>query len=186
MNSKPSIPGFSSPAAGPEHPLERLSACHERVERQCVTLERLVAYLQTHAVDVVAADAAAAVIAYFEKAAANHHADEEIDLFPALREAVTGGQAQALQHALQDLERQHVDLGQQWATLHASLQRIVQQASVELDAHVVERFVVGYRAHMAIEESQVLPLARQCLQENTLQQIGLAMSRRRGLHVSLQ
>ena len=33
-----SFPGFSSPAAGPEAPLDMLAACHTRVEKQCQTL----------------------------------------------------------------------------------------------------------------------------------------------------
>ena len=43
-----SIPGFSAPSAGFEAPLEMLSACHLRIERQCATLRRLVPHLATH------------------------------------------------------------------------------------------------------------------------------------------
>ena len=57
-----SFPGFSSPAAGPEAPLDMLAACHTRVEKQCRTLERLQAHLGTHGSDTAAQEAAHAVL----------------------------------------------------------------------------------------------------------------------------
>ena len=66
MASDSTFPGFHSPAAGPEHPLDMLSACHERVQCQCDTLLRLWTYLQSHVVDPTAADAAMAILTYFE------------------------------------------------------------------------------------------------------------------------
>ena len=78
-----SIPGFSTPAAGFEAPLEMLSACHLRIARQCATLRRLVPHLTTRGADVEARSAAANIVRYFETSAKHHHADEEKDLFPA-------------------------------------------------------------------------------------------------------
>src|SRR3546814_4088814 len=74
------IPGFSSPAAGPDAPLELLSACHERMGRQCTTLQRLAAHVATHGTDGAAQTAAASVRRYFDTAAVHHHRDEEDDL----------------------------------------------------------------------------------------------------------
>ena len=34
------LPGHSAPTAGFEAPIEMLSACHHRIERQCATLRR--------------------------------------------------------------------------------------------------------------------------------------------------
>ena len=53
-----SFPGFFSPAAGPEAPLQMLAACHTRVEKQCRTLERLQAHLPKHGSDGAAQEAA--------------------------------------------------------------------------------------------------------------------------------
>ena len=80
MTPSLSLPGFSSPAAGPEDPLAMLSACHERVERQCRTLTRLLPHLAQHGADAQAREAGQAVLRYFDEAAPNHHADEEDDL----------------------------------------------------------------------------------------------------------
>ena len=82
------FPGHTAPDGGFEVPLEMLSACHHRVERQCATLRRLVAHLATRGADADAAAAAAAVLRYFDSAAKDHHADEEQDLFPALIESM--------------------------------------------------------------------------------------------------
>lgn len=79
-----SFPGHSGPSASFEVPLEMLTACHHRIESQCTTLQRLVAHLATHDVDMDASIAAAAVLRYFDTSARDHHADEEADLFPAL------------------------------------------------------------------------------------------------------
>jgi len=48
-----SFPGFSSPAAGSETPLDMLAACHARVEKHCRTLERLQEHLSLHGSDAV-------------------------------------------------------------------------------------------------------------------------------------
>jgi hemerythrin-like domain-containing protein len=185
MPAAASFPGFSSPAVGPEDPMAMLSACHERVLRQCATLTRLAAYLRDHAVDANAADAAAAVIQYFEKAAPHHHADEEVDLFPLLRQRMDGPSLEVLEAVLQQLEHQHESLNAQWAPLHAVLSQIAAQQPVLLDAAAVEGFVSGYRAHLAIEDEKVFPLALQVLTPQDLQTLGVALSKRRGLLIQV-
>ena len=40
------FPEFSTPAGEAEAPLEMLSACHDRMQRQCATLKRLVPHLR--------------------------------------------------------------------------------------------------------------------------------------------
>ena len=87
------FPGHRAPNAGFEVPLEMLAACHHRVESQCTTLQRLVAHLATHGSDEGARVAAAAVLRYFDTSAVDHHADEEIDLFPALIDSMAGSDA---------------------------------------------------------------------------------------------
>ena len=67
-------------ASGFEAPLEVLSGCHRRVERQCATLRRLVAHLLERDPDEDARAAAAAVMRCFDTATRDHHADEEMDL----------------------------------------------------------------------------------------------------------
>ena len=57
--AKIAFPGFQTPAAGFEVPLEMLSACHGRVERQCQTMLRLVPHLAANGPDQAAREALA-------------------------------------------------------------------------------------------------------------------------------
>src|SRR3546814_6382590 len=70
-----------------------LAACHHRIERQCTTLKRLVPHLREHGSDEQAQSAAVAIMRYFDTSAIQHHADEEVDLFPALIESMAGSDA---------------------------------------------------------------------------------------------
>ena len=90
------LPGHTPPPVGFEAPLEMLSACHARIEQQCATLQRLVPHVASHGADTQARSAAAGVMRYFDTAAVDHHADEEVDLFPALIEAMAGSDAVCL------------------------------------------------------------------------------------------
>src|SRR3546814_4094799 len=80
------FPGFSGPAASTEAPLEMLAACHIRIERHCATLRRQAAHLTEHGADADARTAAMHVMRCFDTAAEQHHADEEVDLFPRSEE----------------------------------------------------------------------------------------------------
>lgn len=108
------IPGFSTPTVGADAPLELLSACHARIERQCATLLRLAVHLAAHGIDDEARQAATSVMRYFDLSAPNHHADEEQDLFPALLESVAGSDAQCLRALIDGLSAEHRALEALW------------------------------------------------------------------------
>lgn len=176
-----SLPGFSSPAAGPEAPLDMLAACHTRVEKQCRTLERLQAHLGTHGSDTAAQEAAYAVLRYFNSAAKHHHEDEEDNLFPALLEAMAGSDAVCIRELTEALEADHRQLEQRWATLRVKLQAIAQGEAQVLSEGEVEAFVDGYRTHILREDTELLPMALRLLDDQALREIGQAMRERRGL-----
>ena len=71
-------------AVGFEVPLEMVVACHLRVAQQCATLQRLAPHVPAQGADADARSAALGVMRHFDTAARGHHADEEVDLFPAL------------------------------------------------------------------------------------------------------
>src|SRR5205085_11054663 len=79
---------FDAPA-GFDDPLEMLLGCHRRIEKQLDTLKKLRAHIEARGVDAEASAAAQAVLRYFQKAAANHHQDEERDLFPLLESRIS-------------------------------------------------------------------------------------------------
>ena len=181
MNTPQSFPGFSSPAAGPEAPLDMLAACHTRVEKQCRTLERLQAHLGTHGSDTAAQEAAHAVLRYFNSAAKHHHEDEEDNLFPALLDAMAGSDAVCIRDMTEALEAEHRVLEQRWAAMRLKLQAVAQGEAVALGVQEVEAFVGGYRAHILREDTELLPMAERLLGEQALREIGQAMRERRGL-----
>ena len=180
MNTKMSLPGFSSPAAGPEAPLSMLADCHTRVERQCRTLERLLAHLPAHGSDRAAQEAAQAVLRYFDLAAPNHHADEEVNLFPALLEAMAGSDAVCIRELIQGLMAEHRQLEARWSALREKLEAIADGEAVVPGADEVADFVAGYRAHIHKEDTELLPMAARLLGDAALQEIGQAMRTRRG------
>ena len=174
------LPGHSAPAVGFEVPLEMLAACHGRVEAQCATLRRLVVHLAEHGVDQQAREAAAAVTRYFDTSAVHHHADEEVDLFPALIEAMAGSDAVCLRELTASLTAEHRELEQRWRALRRRLEQVARGNASALTDVEVHDFIGLYERHIAREEAELLPMAGRLLRDAELDRIGLAMRARRG------
>ena len=175
------LPGFHSPSASTEAPLEMLAACHGRVDKQCQTLQRLVPHLALNGADGAAREAAQAVMRYFDTAAQHHHQDEEHDLFPALIEAVAGSDAVCIQELIAGLLADHRALEARWHGLRQALAAVCEGDAKALGADVVTGFVQAYDAHIATEENHLLPLAQRLLDEAALRRLGRAMRERRGI-----
>ena len=172
---------FPTPAAGFDEPSEILDGCHERIRRQCALIVRIAAHLAKHGADAEAREAAAGVIRYFEGAAANHHRDEEEDLFPLLHYAAPSGELNAVRALLALLRDDHRRLEARWADMHSRLAAIVEGRPPDLDADVAEGFAEAYERHIALEEAQLLPLARRVLDARATERMGTRMARRRGV-----
>lgn len=168
----------AAPAAGFDEPFEMLAACHERVERMLVLLERLAAHLPAHGSDAQAVAAARDVMRYFDLAAPHHHEDEERHVLPALRAA--GDDAFAAQ-----IEQEHVEMRRRWLELRRSLLDVAGGTWVASgDAAEFapwQQFAALYRAHAASEESLAFPQARATLDADAQRAMGQEMARRRGV-----
>lgn len=175
--------GRSLPVGGFEAPLEMLSACHGRIERQCATLRRLVPHLASHGADEDARTAAANVMRYFDTAAKHHHDDEEKDLFPALIESMAGSDPVCLREMTQGLSDEHRELEARWRHLRAKLEQIVVGHSVPLSSEDVQALVGLYERHMEREEQELLPMAARLLSDEELERIGRSMRERRGIEL---
>jgi pyridoxamine 5'-phosphate oxidase len=169
-------------SAGPgfDDPLGMLAACHRRIERQLATLDRLQRHLPEHGCDSDARAAARAILKYFDSAAPNHHADEEMSLFPRLV-AAASKQASPL---IAELEGEHVRLAAGWRHLRPQLAGIVAGARGNLSPKEVEQIRAAYAAHIAREEDLLIPLAARTLDAGTLAMIGREMAERRGVDPS--
>ena len=174
------FPGYPSPGAGFEVPLEMLAACHLRVEQQTARLQRLALHVPRHGADADARVAAAGSLRYFDTAARHHQDDEEIDLFPALIESMAGSEAVCLRDMVASLTSDHRELERLWYGLRPTLERLVAGEAVALNCTAVDAFAHLYQTHIAREEAELLPMASRLLGDAELDRIGMAMRLRRG------
>ena len=162
-----------------DEPLEMLEACHQRIEQQLGTLERLLAYLPEHGADESARRAAQAVLRYFRQAGPNHHADEENDLFPVLSQRATGADGVAVTKLVDILLAEHQLMAEALAVVLSQLEPIAQGTGVHLDAVAVSRVATLYRRHIERENGELLPLAHRWLTSQDIERLSTAMTDRR-------
>jgi len=172
---------FSGPAADFDHPIDILDGCHERIRRYGMTIVRLASHLESKGADAQARAAAAGVVRYFDTAGADHHRDEEDDLFPALTRYVSSQELNALFDLLHRLRADHVRLDVLWQDMRTRLCAVVEGHANTLDATVAAGFGEAYEGHIALEEAELLPLARRVLDDDLLHALGARMARRRGV-----
>ena len=168
-------------APGYDQPIAVLKHCHDRIRKQLATLDKLLAHLPAHGADEQAQQAAAAVLKYFDKAAHFHHDDEEQDLVPLLQTVARGEDAQVLAALLPGILQDHKDMDAMWQGLHAPLAAIAAGSAAGLSDSAVRRFVQCYTAHMEREEANIAPMAKRLFSPAQMEQLGVAMQRRRGL-----
>jgi hemerythrin-like domain-containing protein len=172
------LPGFNTPAVGFEQPFAMLEACHERVERTLVLLQRLRAYLREQPADEPARQAARDVLRYFDLAAPLHHQDEELHVFPRL---LAQG-APSVVALVQRLQQDHVLMGADWAAARSALQALADGPAVGFSAHeegLLDQFAQRYQQHIEAEEGTAYPGARALLTQDDLHAMGLEMAGRR-------
>ncbi|MCA1791448.1 MAG: hemerythrin domain-containing protein, partial [Thioalkalivibrio sp.] len=172
--------GMGEVTPGFEDPLGVLRACHRRIAERLDLLERLPEYVEMHGADASAQSAAQSVLNYFDRGAVHHHQDEEEDLFPVLREARgRAGWDDRVVEALERLAVEHERLAWRWAQVRPSL--VVLARGKRVPTLRTEDLVRAYRAHMAVEDERIFPLAAHLLDSGELQRLGTAMRKRRGL-----
>jgi hypothetical protein len=172
-------PARAAPMPGFERPLQRLSACHGRVVKQCAMLRWLAPHVLAHGCDAAARMAAASALRFFDGAAKDIHADEDLDLFPALIDSMAGSDPVCIREMTCALTAEHRELERRWRSLRGTLERIAQGEAAMLEAADVESLAGGYDSHIAREESELLPMASRLLGDAELERMGGAMRARR-------
>ena len=176
--NQPHIPDFTNP-------LGLLVHCHERIEAQLSALERAAEILRsgdTRSLPrvFVAIDGACA---HFAIPGVKHTEDEEVSLFPRLRER--GGTAgQDALAAMAELESQHrtaEQLHAEFDQLVGSLPRDGSADAKDLDrfSEVVTELTTLYRPHILLENNFVFPVAAEVLPASEIQALGEEMRARR-------
>jgi len=179
---------LGTPAPSFDEPLEMLDACHGRIKAQIETLRRLAGHLPQHGADQAAREAAQGVLRYFSVAAPHHHADEEVDLFPALlaSEAVSRGgvDAATVKGLIERILQDHRQMDRVRDTVLARLQSIMAaqagECSEALPGALVEELAALYLAHIELETRELLPLGKRLLSPAQTVAVGRSMAVRRG------
>lgn len=176
--NQPHIPDFTDP-------LRLLVHCHERIEAQLAALECAAEILRAGDRQSLprvfgAIDAACA---HFAIAGVKHTEDEEISLFPRLREHGGSAGEDALT-AMVELESQHrtaEKLHVEFDEFVSSLPRDGSADARELDcfSELVAELTALYRPHILLENNFVFPIAGRALPANEIQGLGEEMRARR-------
>ena len=122
------------------------------------------------------------VTRYFDTSATDHHADEEVDLFPALLESMAGSDAVCLREMIEELKADHRVLEAIWSRLRGTLIRIAAGEPLLLTGDHVEALIGLYERHIEREENELLPMAARLLSDDDLVRVGRAMRERRGIN----
>lgn len=162
-----------------DRPIELLMDCHRRIEKFLLVLDRVA---DKAILDAEMRPALDTALNYFKTAGTRHNTDEEGDLFPAL--SALDGQAAELMQKMDRLAAEHRmaekvhhrldELGGQWLKAN-------QLSDVDLAEfrRLIKQLIGFYARHIAMEETEVFPMAAKALDPATLQQIGRNMRARR-------
>jgi iron-sulfur cluster repair protein YtfE (RIC family) len=165
------------------NPLGLLSDCHRRIE---YFLEILVRVCGRTGVGSLQADERTALekaLAYFRNSAPKHTADEEDSLFPRLRGSEDG---QSALECLASLEGDHEVAARDHEIVDAFGRQWLDQGSLGADQlaemqQTLDRLSRAYQRHIAIEDTELFPLAARALAPSQLAEVGREMAERRGV-----
>jgi hemerythrin-like domain-containing protein len=170
------------PPAGFDDPLEMLFGCHRRIEKQLETLKRLRAHLAAKGIDAEASAAAESVLRYFRKAAADHHEDEEKDVFPMLEARIADpAEAARFRELRARLEADHRTLESVWTRIRKPLEGIAEGLMRSVAEADLQALDAGYAQHIRAEEAALGDLAPRWLGPRDLETLGRAMAARRSV-----
>jgi hemerythrin-like domain-containing protein len=167
------------------NPIGLLSDCHRRIDRFLKTLQTIANEKRGRPLDAEYRQALETALKYFRESAPKHTADEEQDLFPALRGLKQDHIEQVLER-FDRLENDH-NLARKW---HRECDEIGTRWLRDDGLSVPDAAQVGivlssleslYRSHIAIEENEIFPIARTALSPGEKAAIGRSMALRRGV-----
>lgn len=82
------------------------------------------------------------------------------------------------QTSIDELEKQHEYLHENWNALSVQLEELISEQRQNIDEYLIERFIQGYDRHIALEEP-LFEMGRECLSADILTEMGKRMSARR-------
>ena len=163
-------------------PLGLLSDCHRRIEMFLGSLSAI-ANLSGQPLNDEGRRALDNALRYFREAAPKHTADEEVSLFPRLRQ-LQFDESESVFSRMDELENDH-----QWAeSLHTEVDRlgknylsagILQEKDAAEFLKAVAALADMYQRHIALEDESLFPLAAKILSKQDKLTIAKEMAQRR-------
>ena len=139
-------------------PFSSLDDCHQRIQEFLVELKRMAKHMELEGLDDADRKLAGAIEAFFSSTSRQHHAQEEMHVFPPL---LANG-SDELKAAVRSLQQDHGFIEQNWTELGPQLRGISEGNDwfySEEFQHNVETFVELLEQHIALEESVIYPAA---------------------------
>jgi hemerythrin-like domain-containing protein len=163
------------------NPLGLLSDCHRRIERFLCVLVRVHEQCKGRVLQAEEKTALDTALTYFRNSAPKHTSDEEDSLFPRLR---ASGKAEAALQCLDKLEADHEAAGRDHETIDLLGRRWLAKGQLSSDevqelGQALTRLSGLYARHIAIEDTELFPLAAQVLPRGELDAVGREMADRR-------
>lgn len=166
-------------------PLGLLVHCHEKIEWHLGSLERVAEVVRAgvHSTLPAAFAAADRATAHFAIHGVKHTEDEEVSLFPRLRER-GGAAGREVLAAVADMESQHRAAERLHTELDPFLAAMPRDGSavandVDRLSEIVALLCALYRPHLHLENDLIFPVAAWVLSEADIRQIGVEMYARR-------
>ncbi len=175
------FPGRDAVNASFEEPVALLFECHNRIRRTLDLLEKLTAYLSTNGCDEKVRSGANDVLRYFDIAAPLHHQDEELHVFPALKNSnIIGIHAHVLR-----MQVDHLRMADEWSILRTPLVALASADMVASWSKSLEDQVISFRKlydeHLTIEEQLLFPALERYADRDDLEKMGIEMQQRRSI-----
>ena len=120
------------------------------------------------------------VMRYFDRAAPQHHRDEELHVFPML----VGMQDEQLIRLVARLQSEHQEMDARWTLARSLLEEVETGARTrfnETDDVILDAFYALYAGHMKTEEDLAFPRASQAMDADRLKAMSGEMMARRGV-----
>ena len=171
---------FPAVAADFDHPIEVLDHCHARIRRNCRLIERIAERVRATGPDAESREAAQSVVRFFDTAGSAHHRDEDEDLFPALLQRVPPAELEDTRGLIAALRADHWRLDAAWREMRHTLQLLAAGVDRGPELGEAQALTALYERHIAIEEAQLLPLARRVIGPALAERLGVRMAARRG------
>jgi hemerythrin-like domain-containing protein len=139
-----------------------LDACHQQIQIHLAELAALVPQFELASDTAALRKQVGAIEAFFSSTSRQHHADEELKVFPQL----LASDNQELVQAVRTLQQDHGWIEQNWLELSPLLRAVAQGEDwgdlAEL-SHAVDVFLSLCNEHIALEEALAYPQAKYLL-----------------------